>query len=152
MSAPIKPSAVLCRDGERFAVESVDGSLIVSTPSTDDPVRETLALAQFEFPVQPIVGVLRHGGVPIETVRAFIRLHGGFEAAGPLAMEVLRAVGQPLAPETAPAHEITEAVEEAASGRPFPGYPPRPASRIPPGTTYLVTPPESLLRRSRSTS
>lgn len=153
MSHPLKPSAVACRDGNRFAVETADGSLIVSTPAGDDPVRETSGLAQHAFPVQPIAGVIRHGSVPIETVRAFIRAHGGFEAAGPLALEVLRAAGQALAPEAAPAPETTDGGGEAAPGRPFPDYPPRPVSRIPPECRHVVTPPpESLLRRSRSTA
>ena len=148
MIVPIKPSAVLCRDGARFAVESVDSSLIVSTPATDDPARETSGLSQHAFPVQPIAGVLRHGGVPIEAVRTFIRAHGGFEAAGPLALEVLRAVGRPPAPETAPLNEAPQAVEEAAPQRPFPeGRPVRPVSRIPPGCRHVVTTrPEALWR------
>ncbi len=122
MTDPLKPAAVLCRDGTRFAVESLDGTLLVTTPSPD-PVRETSGLARSEAALQCRAGVLRHNGVPIDTVRAYIRQHGGYADAGPEALETLKAAGQ--------------GGEEAAPERPFPGS--RPTPRLPPGSRPGVT-------------
>lgn len=122
MSDPLKPAAILCKDGARFAVESVGGALIVTTPATD-PAREQVGLAPYEAAVQVRAGVLRHDGVPLDVVRAFIRAHDGFEAAGPEALETLRAAGQ--------------GGGEAAPDRPFPRG--LPAPRIPPGALPGIT-------------
>ncbi|AMB45080.1 hypothetical protein [Methylobacterium sp. AMS5] len=128
MTNALKPAAVACRDGTRFAVESVGGGLIVTTPAAD-PAREQAGLAVYEAAVQVRAGVLRHDGVPIDVVRCFIRAHGGFEAAGAEALETFRAAGQ--------------GGGEAARERPFPESRPGsrllPAPRIPPGSLPGIT-------------
>ncbi len=151
MSVPLKFNAILCRDGARFAVEDLAGRLVVTTPA-QDPAREPSGLCPFADAAQPIAGVLRHSGVPIDVVRQLVRAHAGFEAAGPLALEILQAAGRPPAPETAPSPEAAPAVEEAAS-RPFAEGRrlSRPAPRIPPECRHVVTPsPERMISRSTS--
>ncbi len=151
MSSPLKPGAVLCRDGSRFAVEDRAGRLVVTTPA-GDPFLDQAGVSPFADAAQVRAGVLRHSGVPIDVVRQLIRQHGGFEAAGDMAMAILRAAGRPPAPETASSPEAPPAVEEAAPGRPFPEARrlSRPAPRIPPECRHVVTPSE--LMHSRSTA
>lgn len=146
---PLKPGAVLCRDGSRFAVEDVGGRLVVTTPA-GDPFLAPAGLSPFADAAQVRDGVVRHSGVPIETVRALVRAHAGFEAAGPLALAILQAAGRPPAPETAPSTEAPPAVEEAAQ-RPFADGRrlSRPAPRIPPDVQHVVTPPpEAMISQS----
>lgn len=122
MTDPLKPAAVACKDGTRFAVEALDGRLVVTTPFTD-PLRETAGLDRFEAARQCRAGVLRHDGVPIDVVRGYIRAHGGYEAAGAEALEALKAAGQ--------------GGGEAAPERPFREA--RPTPRLPPGSRPGVT-------------
>ncbi|MCG5246919.1 hypothetical protein LPC10_17465 [Methylorubrum sp. B1-46] len=136
MTPTLKPSAVLCRDGGRFAVETADGILVVTAPASD-PALDAAGLSPYRDAAQPRPGVLRHSGVPVGVVRELIRHHGGFEAAGPDALAVLQAAGRPVEPEPAPIPEAAPAVEEAAS-RPF-ARAPRPEPRWPkPGWSITV--------------
>ncbi|QDI79008.1 hypothetical protein E8E01_00360 [Methylorubrum populi] len=116
MSPPLKPSAVLCKDSHRFAVETSCGALVVTAPA-GDPALEQTGLSRYADATQARPGVLRHTGVPVEVVRELIRLHGGFAEAGPDALAALKDAGRPSVPEAAPA------VEEAADPRPFPEKP-----------------------------
>ena len=122
MTDPLKPAAVACRDGVRFAVESLDGTLVVMTPLVD-PLRETAGLAPFEAARQSRVGVQRHDAVPIDVVRSYIRAHGGYADAGAEALEALKAAGQ--------------GGGEAAPERPFRET--RPTPRLPPGSRPGIT-------------
>jgi hypothetical protein len=132
----LKPAAVACRDGTRFAVESVGGALVVTTPAAD-PARETAGLAPFEAAVQVRAGVFRHNAVPIDVVRAFIRAHGGYADAGPEALAALQSAGRPAEPAPAPAAEDVQGGGEAAPDRPFREGLPTP--RLPPGSLPGIT-------------
>ncbi len=101
MSSPLKPGAVLCRDGAKFAVADVSGRLVVTTPA-GDPFLDQAGLVPFADAAQVRDGVLRHSGVPIDVVRQLVRAHGGFEAAGPAALDILRAAGRPRRPRPRP--------------------------------------------------
>lgn len=132
MSPPLKPSAVACRDGHRFAVEAADGSLVVTAPA-GDPALEPAGLSPYEDATQARPGVLRHSGVPVDAVRALIRLHGGFAEAGPDAMAALKDAGRPAE------NEAAQGGEEAADPRPFAQGLPRPEPRWPkPGAIMTV--------------
>lgn len=113
MNSPLKPSAVACRDGTRFAVEGVALRLVV-TALDNDPFLEETGIAAFADCQQRTRGVLRHTGVPLDALRHFIRLHGGYAGAGPLALAVLQRLGQAPAPEPAPAPAEVQGAREAA--------------------------------------
>lgn len=129
-SPPLKPSAVLCRDGARFAVETAAGAIVVTTPA-DDPSLDAAGLSRYADADQARPGVLRHSGVPIDVVRNLIREHGGFAEAGPDALAALQAAGRPAETQEA------QAAGEAAP-RPF-ARAPRPEPRWPkPGAIVTV--------------
>lgn len=130
MTEPLKPAAVACKDGTRFAVESRGGVLTVTTAATD-PARVPAGLAPFEAAVQVRAGVFRHDAVPIDVVRALIRAHGGYDAAGPDALAALQSASRPATTED------VQGGGEAALDRPFPEGLPTP--RLPPGSRPGIT-------------
>jgi hypothetical protein len=120
--SPLKPSAVECKDGFRFAVERQALRLVVTTPVGDHALEDS-GIAAFADRHQRTRGVLRHTGVPLDALRHFIRLHGGYAGAGPLALAVLQRYGQAPAPEPASAPAEVQVVEEAAPAPEHPGPP-----------------------------
>lgn len=157
------PHKISCRDGIAFYVRERHGRIIVEA-GWRDRVLQASELARYQAGRDPGELSARFEGMPVETVRAYAKAHGGVSEAGERALALLKRLPSaaaaanepapvpeaPPAPEPTPVSEAEPAVEEAAPGRPFPeGRPGRPAPRFPPECRHLVTPPpEAMVSRS----
>ena len=122
MSRHPKPQCIVCKDGVGLRVESRDGAIVV-TALARDGLRAKAGLAAYESVGQESGLEARHEGVPVDVVRAYVRLHHGVEAIHPVALAILKG-------ETPPAPAAVQGGEEAAPPRPFwPRWPTLPPPR-----------------------
>lgn len=140
------------RDGTLMAVHAPGPHLIVVSAPEDEIATET-GLAR--YPTERSQGGMWafHKGMPVETVRAYCRGHGGVERAGAPALALLKRL--PSEAELTPAPEATPPAPEVAAPRPFltgePMWPGGPRPRLYPGHWINAT--EADLRHaSRSTT
>lgn len=158
---PLAPHHLRCKDG---CIISILDPLRRIDPSQDDEAYIVDPAVRLRaVPEDPAVeasglaGYWRHHNrregndaeysrVPVATVRAFIRAHGGFAEAGEEALAELKRAGEAEKP---PAPEASPAAPEVASPRPFLGesmWPGGPRPRLTWGHWINAT--ESQLRRA----
>lgn len=93
MSLPLGTGEVLCKDGARFSIRTdAAAHVVISAHSHDVDAQRVSGLGRHLGSHEP--GDLRaeFRGMSAETVRAYIRAHGGFADAGPYARASLRAL------------------------------------------------------------
>ncbi len=106
-----KPGCIICRDGTGLRVESRDGALVVTRPCPDG-LRASSGLGVRIGRRRNRVGNPARG-VPVDVVRAYVRLHHGVAAIHPTALAI-----PPR--RAAPGPSSISGGEEAAPQRPFP--------------------------------
>ncbi|WHQ72054.1 hypothetical protein [Methylorubrum extorquens] len=137
---------ILLRDGTLMAVHAPGPHLIVVSAPEDEIATET-GLARYRTDRSGNGMWAFHKGMPVETVRAYCRGHGGVERAGATALALLKR----LPSEPTPIPEASPVAPEVASPRPFPlrgepMWPGGPQPRLCPGHRINLT--ETGLRRA----